>query len=70
MKTLLMFFASLLLTGSLAAQSVCRQAPGVVAERHDTFTVFSISLPAKSGHVKAQALVPNYQKKPTDGTYS
>jgi hypothetical protein len=48
---------------SAMAQSACRQATASSTARHEAFTVFSISLPSRSGSVAAQALIPNSSRK-------
>ena len=46
------------LTSSLCAQSACRQATANVVERRDTYTIFSVTLPSRSGFVDARAVIP------------
>src|SRR5206468_4318895 len=48
-----------LLPLALRAQEACRQAPASVVDRHESFTVFNVSLPSRSGRLTAKALIPN-----------
>lgn len=49
----------LVLTPSVAAQSVCRQALSQFVKREPNLTVYSVSLPSLNGQVKATAVIPN-----------
>ena len=46
------------------SQSACRQAVANATEHRETFTIFSISLPSRSGSTPAQALIPNNSREP------
>jgi hypothetical protein len=60
MKPCIMVLASVvILTVPAAAQSACRQATSSVVEHHEAFTIYSLSLPSRSGTLLARALIPH-----------
>jgi hypothetical protein len=70
MKPCIVVLASLvILTIPAATQSACRQAMASVVERHEEFTIYSLSLPSRSGPQVARALIP-HAVHPAGASYS
>jgi hypothetical protein len=60
MKPYIMVLASVVILAVPAAtQSACRQSTASVVEHHEAFTVYSLSLPSRSGTLLARALIPH-----------
>jgi hypothetical protein len=60
MKPSILVLASMLvLTVPAVTQSACRQATASALERHEVFTIYSLSLSSSSGTLLARALVPH-----------
>lgn len=53
----------LMISTSVVAQTVCRQANGKVVERREGFTILSISLPSQPSSIAAIALVADSHRR-------